>query len=311
MVAPLFLVLVVPAFGQKDDEVLLEWKFAKDKTFYQEMKTKTDQTMKVSGTDVVQNQEQTFWFSWTPKEEKDGSWIIEQEIIGVQMKINIGGTTIEYDSRSESKSANPLADFFKALIGSKFKLTLSKDYKVTKVEGRDDFLKKLIAANPQMEGLLKQILSDEALKEMADPTFGVVQNKKVKKNDTWERKSELNMGPIGQYKNEFKYTFDGLDKDKIAKIKVDTTVKYIPPSESETAKSNLPFKIKSADLKSTKSTGTILFDSGAGRVKSSDTTLDLKGKLDIEISGQTTTVDLTQTQSTKVTTTDKNPIEKK
>ena len=44
---------------------------------------------------------------------------------------------------------------------------------VEKVDGRDEFIKKLAAVNPQMEALLKKILTDEALKEMTDPTSGV------------------------------------------------------------------------------------------------------------------------------------------
>ena len=103
--------------------------------------------------------------------------------------------------------------------------------KVTKIEGREEFIKKLQQANPQMEPLLKQILSDDALKQMSDPAFGVVPGKPVKKGDTWERKSTLNMGPIGTYDTTYKYTDEGRDeKDKnLVKIKVDTNLKYKPP----------------------------------------------------------------------------------
>ena len=54
---------VLPALAQ--DTVELKWKFEKDKTFYQKMSTETKQNMKVMGSDVVQNQSQTFFFSWT------------------------------------------------------------------------------------------------------------------------------------------------------------------------------------------------------------------------------------------------------
>ena len=64
----------------------------------------------------------------------------------------------------------------KALVGSEFTLTVSADGKVTKVDGREDFVKKLTSANPQMGPLLQQILSDDALKQMADPTFAAVPN---------------------------------------------------------------------------------------------------------------------------------------
>lgn len=301
-----FLGLVVPAFAQ-DKPVTLKWKFEKDKTFYQEMKTETVQNMKVMGSDVKQTQVQTFYFSWTPKsQEADGSWVIEQEILAVKMDIDIGGSKIAYDSTKEGTSG-PLGDFFKALVGSKFKVTVDKNMKVTKVEGRDDFLKKLVAANPQMEPLLKQILSEDALKEMAEPTFGVVPAQEVKKGQSWERKSSLDMGPIGKYENSFKYTYDGM-QDKLDKIKVETSLKYVPPTDAVAGAGSLPFKIKSADLKSTNGTGVILFDNTLGRVVSSDMSLDLEGKLSIEIGGQTTVVELKQTQKTSVKTLTENPI---
>src|SRR4051812_41299265 len=72
----------------------LKWKFEKDKTFYQEMTTETTQTMKVMGQDITQKQQQTFYFSWTPKEEKDKSWVIAQKITGVKMNIEIGNNPI-------------------------------------------------------------------------------------------------------------------------------------------------------------------------------------------------------------------------
>jgi hypothetical protein len=304
---------LLPAFAADDKPVSLKWKLEKDKPFYQEMTTTTKQKMKVMNSDVNQDQTQTFYFSWTPvSQDKDGNWTIEQKIIGVKMSIDIGGSKIDYDSTKEGGTANPLSDFFKQLVDSKFTLTLDKDMKVTKIEGRDAFVKKLSAANPQMEPLLNQILSDKALKEMADPTFAAIPNKDSKKGDSWSKDSKLDMGPIGTYDNNYKYTDQGPDdKDKkLDKIKVETTLKYTPPADSGPG-NPLPFKIKSADLKSSNAGGTIWFDTDKGRIDHSETSLTLKGTLEIEIGGQTTKVELDQNQTTKVTTTDKNPLEKK
>jgi len=75
---------------------------------------------------------------------------------------------VEYDSTKEQQGTNPLADFFKALVGAEFTLTIDKNMKVTRIEGREKFLKGLGKGNRQMKRLLEQILSEEALKEMAD-----------------------------------------------------------------------------------------------------------------------------------------------
>ncbi len=299
--------LFAPVFAQ-DSGTKLAWKFEKDKTFYQTMTTETKQTMKVMGSDIKQNQTQTFYFSWTPVKQDGDNWDIEQKIEGVKMHIEIGGQPIDYDSTKEQPTSTALSEFFKQLVGSKFTLTVNKDGKVTAIKGRDDFLKKLTGANQQMEALLKQILSEEALKEMADPTFAAIPNKEVKKDEKWEKVSKLDMGPIGKYENTYKYIYEGPDKDKKSKIKVETELKYTAPADNTSASAGLPFKIKSADLKSSDAGGTILFDADKGRVEESNLHVTLKGDLSIEIGGQATAVNLEQTQTTKVTTSDTNPI---
>ena len=75
--------------------------------------------------------------------------------------------------------------------------------------GKDDFLKKLATANPQLEPLLKKILSDDALKQMADPTFGFLPPTAKKVGESWDTTSTLPLGPIGTYTNKYKFTFKG------------------------------------------------------------------------------------------------------
>jgi len=290
-------------------KVSLKWKLEKDKTFYQKMTTKTDQNMKILNSEPKQTQNQTFYFAWTPVKQDGDNWILKQKIEGVAMDINIGGSSISYDSTKDTNANSPLAEFFKALVGSEFTLTLNtKDQKITKIEGRDEFVKKLGQANPQMQSLLNQILSEEALKEMAEPTFAAIPNKEVAKNDKWTKESTLELGPIGKYTNVYTYTYDGTE-GKLEKIKVDTTLKYTSPDDKAAA-NGLPFKIKSADLKSTSASGTVLFNPEKGRTDKSTYKIDLSGNLNIEIGGQTTKVELKQTQETTVETSDTNPLKK-
>jgi hypothetical protein len=308
LVSLIALVVVgLPAFAQ--DKADLTWKFEKGKAFYQTMTTETTQQIKVMQMDMNQKQNQTFIFSWTPKDQdKDKNWVIQQKIEAVKMDIEIGGNKITYDSTNPTAANNPLSDFFKALVGTEFTITLSPEMKVTKIEGRDKFLEKLVGVNPQMKPLLEQLLSEEALKQMADASFSVVPNKEVKKGETWKRESKLSLGPIGTWNNTYEYTLDSIEKN-IAKIGVKTTMKYEKPGEN--AAGGLPFKIKSADLKSDSASGTIEFDTSLGRVAKVEMNQTLKGKLEIEIGGTTSPVELTQTQKTTVTTSADDPTKAK
>jgi len=300
----------VPSYGQ--EKATLEWKFEKDKVFYQTMTTKTNQTMKVMNADVKQDQDQTFYFSWTVTKVDGDKVELKQKIIGVVMKINIAGTAIEYDStKTGDAGQNPLAEFFKALIDAEFTYTYNKkDSKVEKIDGRDAFVKKLTDANPQMKPLLEKILSEKALTEMAEPTFAAIPGGEKKVGDSWNKTTTLDMGPIGTYTNNYKYTFDGFDSaaPKVAKIKIANTLTY-KPGESNTG--GLPFKITNANLNASEATGNLQYDTEKGRVKKSEMTLKLTGDLSIDISGQTTKVNLEQTQTTNIETSDENPLPKK
>ena len=117
LVAVALVGFIVPAFGQ-DAGTKLAWKFEKDKTFYQTMKTETKQTMKVMNNDVNQTQKQTFYLSWTvADQDPQGNWVVKVKIEGVKLDITIAGTNISFDSTAANPPANnPLSDFFQSQI---------------------------------------------------------------------------------------------------------------------------------------------------------------------------------------------------
>jgi len=311
--------LTLPAVAQ--EKANLSWKFDKDKfTFYQTMTTKAEQTLTVMNNPVKQTQEQTFFFKWTltevNAEKKEAT--LKQEIIGVKVSIDIGGSKTNYDSTStDAATANPLSDFFKALQGSEFTLVLDTTpgapVKIKEIKGAKEFVEKLSKTNPQLKPLLEQILSEKALREMAEPTFAAIPGKEVTKGDKTREPlvTKLNLGPIGSYETTFNYTYGGPTTDKkFEQINVATDIKYTPPDE-KTPGAGLPFKIKEAKLDPSDATGQIVFDTGKGRIVSSKTGVKIKGKLKIDIGGQLTDVDVEQNQTTTITNSDDNPTQKR
>src|SRR5258707_6524028 len=110
--------------------------------FNQEVTTETVQTMKVMNNDVRQTQKQTFYFRWTPLGKDGDNQELEQRVEGVALDMDIGGNKITYDSTLDESSTNPLAAFYKALVGSRFKEILNKENRVQKLEKRDDLVPK-------------------------------------------------------------------------------------------------------------------------------------------------------------------------
>ena len=265
------------------------------KPFWQEMKTETNQSMKVQGMEVNQKQTQTFYVKWTPKAKDKNTYTVDFKIVGVKMAIQIGGNEISYDSTSKETQDNPLTQFFKTLKDAEFTYTIEKDdkdgMKVTKVAGLKPFVDKLAAANDQLKGLLENILNEEALKQMANPMFAAFPRTQKDFTDAkWTNSAKMNMGPIGTYDTTYTYT---LNKGDTSKIDVTGTMTYKAPDAKEAT--GLPFTIKDGNLKADNIGGTVTLDLKAGRIKKSDIKMDLKGSLKIDIAGVETMVDLNQT----------------
>jgi hypothetical protein len=286
-------------------KVQLVWKaFEPKSVFYQELTTKTTQDMKVMGQEINQKQNQTFYLKWTAEDKKDGNYVVTQEIVGLNMDINIGGNKITFDSTEEKQPQNPMTDFFKALLGLKLKLTINPKMQVEKIEGQEEFVKRLGQTNPQMEPLLKSILSADALKQMAEPTWGALPEGQVGKGQTWEKKnSVLDLGPIGKYTTTFVYTYEGKDDKGLDKIGIKSDLKYSKPE----TKNGLPFTIKEANLSSKEGSGVALFDEKKGRFVETNMKMKLEGELTIEVAGMDTKVGLVQNQDATSKTYDDLP----
>jgi len=274
----------------------------KGKPFFQEQATETKQTMTVMGQKVEQKQDQTFLIQWTPGDLKGKNYVVKQKIVGVKMNIDIGGNKISFDSTAKNPK-NPMTDFFEALMKEELTFNVTPELTVESVEGRDKFVKNLIDINPQMQGLLKAILSDAALKKMAEPTWWAYpKDGKVSKDLTWNKDATLELGPIGNYKTDFAFTYVGQEKG-MDKIGIKTKLTYSAPQD----KTGLPFVIQKAELKGDNGTGEALFDRVKGRFQSTKMEMDLNGKITIDVGNMTTEVTLDQKQKASSTTFDAMP----
>lgn len=318
VVALLGVVLTAVAAGQEPRNFTLSFKDKDGKLvpFYQEMNTDVGQIIKVQGQDLSQHQKSTFYYQWTPikdekvKEGKDEvtKWVLKQKIEGLKMNIDISGNPINYDSTKADQpgsAGNPgLVEFFKNLKDSEFTVTLGKGYKVEKVEGKEAFIQKLGAGSAQMDALLKKVMTDDALKQMADPTFGLLPDAPKKAGEKWEKKTNLNLGPIGSYDLTYKFTYVGPEKEgakkDMDKIDVESVINYTAPKDTTEP---LLFRIKEGSKLTTDpagSKGVVYYDPKRNRIDEATLNIKLKGDLVVVIGGTDTKVELTQEQKTTI-----------
>jgi hypothetical protein len=276
------------------------------KEFWQEVTTETTQDMKVAGQDVRQQQKQTFYIKWKPLPMKDKDFVVEQQVVAIKMNIDIGGNKIAFDSTvpAAKQAKNPMTDFFNALMNQKLKFTISPTMEVKEIEGRTEFIKSLSDTNPAIKTLLDTIMSDAALKKMAEPTWWAVPQK-TGAGDKWDGKSKLDLGPIGTYDTTFNFTYEG-STNNVDKVKIDADLKYTAPPKDKTG---LPFIIKEATLAGKSTSGEAYFDRAKGRIEKSKLVMKIEGDLNIEVGNVVTAINLKQEQTSSTQTFDKLPAE--
>ena len=194
---------------------------------------------------------------------------------------------------------------------TKFVVTVGKGGVIEKVDGRDDFLKKLGGANPQMENILKKILTDESLKEMSDPMAGLTPSVEKGVGEKWDKTTSLKLGPIGDYERKLSFEYKGKDTDQkeLERVEVKAALTYKPPT---TEVDGLLFRIKSGDLTTQNpKAGTYLFDAKTGMLKKAELSVTMTGQLTVAIGTTETVVNLNQTQTTTVLTADKSFVPEK
>ncbi|HEX5270776.1 MAG TPA: DUF6263 family protein [Gemmataceae bacterium] len=311
LAAGLVLALLAPARAQEPKPARLEWKFEKDKAFYQTLTTETTRTLKISGKDVTRKDTQTYVLKWTPTKQEDKNWALKLKIEGVRIDSDLpdGGKT-SFDSAKPDGASGRLADLYRALTGPDVELTITvnAEMQATDVDGTAKLVEQLGKADPQLEGMLNQVLSRDNLKQIADAAFPALPNKEVKKGDTWSRTSVSSITPLGTFKTTATYTDDGPGKDaNVETIGVKAETTYEAPASQGIG---FPFKINSATLKSTEGSGTVTFRKDRGRAEKSELKVTLAGKLNMDVSGTATEVEVTQTTTKTVTTSDENPAKK-
>jgi RNA polymerase sigma factor (sigma-70 family) len=296
-----------PADEDTEPGQLFRWRFQKDRPFYQEVTTTTLQILEVMGNDTRQQQQQTFYFRWTPLERRpDGGWVVKQKVEGVKMDLDIGDNKLRFDSTREGDAPSPLADFCKALVGAEFRVTLDRRFRVRKVEDRDEFLDKVSRANPALGTLWPQILNADAMRREAETLFPALPEEPVRPGDSWAWKSMLDLGPLGDCRNTTTYTYEGRE-GQLDRIGIDCLLEY---RVSARKKANLPFVVKEGKLERATGTGKLLFDRARGRLARLELELQLYGPVTLSMGRDSVGVILKQKQHITIKITDTNPLQR-
>lgn len=109
--------------------------------------------------------------------------VVEYSFLRMKMYMNMNGQEINMDS--ESPDSNPINAAIKDLLFLKLKLTMNPKGQVEKVEGLDEYVKKL-AGNQQLSQAMKMFTDEENFKSFFAQTFNYFPETEVSVGDQWK-----------------------------------------------------------------------------------------------------------------------------
>jgi hypothetical protein len=268
----------------------LEWKFTEGEKFYLEEVTDQKMTMGVMGQEFKINSKTTKVTSYTVKRVAGAVTTMEMKIESVEAKT---------DNAQFGGGMDKMQEKFQ---GATFTFTLQNG-KVSKLEGFDEFVKKLVGDDDGVGKIAKMFLTEDTIKSDVEGLFDTLPNRAVNKGDKWTRDQSVSMGPMGTLKNANDYVYKSTEPDgELVTFK--GKVSWVAPKGG--ADGGL-FKITKANFKSDDARGTLLFDASKGRLVRGTRAMIVRGTMTLDIMGNEIDMDMTQDTSVTQRVLAKNP----
>ena len=136
-------------FTPPSGPVELKLKWPQGERIVQDMDMKQNMELSMPGQPAPMKQDMTMGQEYgltVLKETPDGGHEVEMEFLSARMGVAMGGKTVlDYDSakKSSADKANPVADMFGKIVGSKIQYFLNASNEVERIEGVDELVNRL------------------------------------------------------------------------------------------------------------------------------------------------------------------------
>jgi len=203
----------------------------------QDMDMKMNMELSIPGRPAPMKQDMTLGQEYglaVLKETPDGGHEVEMEFLNARMSIAMGGKTMDYDSakKTSADKANPMANMFEKLVGSKIQYFLDASNEVERIEGVDE-LENRLSSGSQADGLApfrESMFSKGRFKQIMSANR-FMPPKPVQPGDTWPNTQSFEMGPLGTMTMDFNSTFQSWEmhgKRNCARIESQGSIKSTP-----------------------------------------------------------------------------------
>ncbi|MFG0325933.1 MAG: DUF6263 family protein [Phycisphaerales bacterium JB037] len=208
------------AFGVAQAEpVKLKWKFEKGQNLNYRMTM--DQAQKISGGGLPGEIEMTQktvtdmnYKVQSVAEDGTAQLVVTTTAVKFNMANPMMGMNIAYDSTAGDEPTMETAGVA-AMVGTSYTVWVDESGKVSKVEGIDEMMAKVLEnTDPMTAQMLEGMFNEETLTSQTEASFRVVPGEEVDTGDTWSVTTEQPMPSLGKLSIRSTYEYNGMGSEK-------------------------------------------------------------------------------------------------
>lgn len=265
------------------EPVRLQWKLEPGQRLYQELIVTQKSSCQVQGLEVATGVKYLVLSSFVVEDlGYDGTATVRQRVEAARL--------LEADSLAQSV----FGDLLKKLVGKTFRLTLNRHMEIVSLDAEEDAFPIITGGNPMAgEPLMMASLVDRDGWRELDQLAFFQPARTLKAGDRWQRSIAHSWGPLGSWKGQTDYRFDG-EREGLARVVYDLKLAHQPPDAAAAAA--LPFRPGDAQFQTEKAGGMILFDRERGRVEQARETFHVRGSMAVEFLGQKMSIGVVEQQ---------------
>jgi hypothetical protein len=220
---------------QAQPKVLLRLNLQKGASYEQTMamNNQIEQEMMGQKMNVDQKLEMAFLFQVLDV-LPNNNFLIEYSVENVKMDMSMNGQNMSFNSES-TDSINPMNAAFKGFIANKLKVELNPKGQVERVEGLEEYAKKL-SANPQMAQTMQMFTDETSFKSFVGQSFSYFPENEVSKGDKWA--TSLKLPTLMNMETIMNFEVADITKDQVT-LNVISDVNMDAPIEQMGMKMNI------------------------------------------------------------------------
>jgi hypothetical protein len=275
---------------QAQSKVLLRLNLHKGTTYEMTMASVNQINQEMMGQKMKIDQKMEMVFSYVVVDVlPDKNFLIEYSFLKMKLDMDINGQKVVMDS--ESDSTDPMNASIKDLISLKLKLTLNPKGEVQKVEGLEEYGKKL-SGNPQMAQTMQMFIDENNFKTFFAQTFNYFPENEVAVGEQW--KSTIKMPALMNTAIVMVFEVAAIENNQ-----VHLNVESVVDTETQIEQMGMKMDVKMAG----KQSGKMILDAADGWVSSSDLIqrFDMNMKMKNPQNGEDVVIPMIMNSTVKIT----------